>query len=356
MFTKHKAVIFGVSGQKLLSEEKIFFAKTKPLGFILFARNITDKKQVISLIHDLRATVGNKYAPIFIDQEGGRVCRLKSPIWYTPPAALVFGKIASENLPDAKKALRLNTSLIALDLIELGISSDAIPVLDVLSDKTHNVIGDRAYSSDKFIVTALGQVICETLTEFGIAPIIKHIPGHGRARADSHLELPIVDTPYENLVNIDFYPFTKLNATKLAMTAHVIYKAIDADKPATLSEKVISEIRNTIGFKNLLMTDCIRMNALSGSMATRAKKALEAGCDIVLHSRGTIDEMKTINQSISFITDRQNQILKELFAHKTKPHNLNKTQIETELNKLLKQYKIDISAHFSFTDPTQQNF
>ncbi|NRA74055.1 MAG: glycoside hydrolase family 3 protein [Rickettsiales bacterium] len=356
MFLKHKAIIFGIPNQTISLEEKKFFSSIKPLGFILFSRNISNKKQVISLINDLRNAVNNKYAPIFIDQEGGRVCRLKKPIWYTPPPAAIFGKIANTNLAEAKKALQLNTTLIALDLIELGISADAVPVIDILNTYTHTVIGDRAYSSDKLIVTELGKIVCDTLTELNIAPIIKHIPGHGRAKADSHLELPVVDTTYKELLNTDFYPFIKLNNTKLAMTAHVLYKSIDAKHPATLSKKVVSEIRNTINFKNILLTDCICMKALSGSMLERTEKALNAGCDIILHSRGTIEEMKTINRSIPFITENQNQILKELFVIKSKNFNFKRKQIESELNELLQKHKIDISSNFSSIDPTQQNF
>ena len=353
MFIKYKAIIFGVAGQELLPEEKKFFAEAKPLGFILFSRNIFDKKQVASLIRELRTTIDNPYAPIFIDQEGGRVCRFKAPTWYTPPPASVFGKIANKNLSDAKEALRLNTTLIALDLIELGVSSDTIPVLDVLNDDTHNVIGDRAYSSNKSIVTELGQIICETLTEFGIAPIIKHIPGHGRAKADSHLELPIVEESYEDLLDIDFYPFKKLNDTKLAMTAHVLYKAIDPDAPATLSKKVISEIRNTIGFKNLLLTDCILMKALSGSVVTRAERALAADCDIVLHSRGTVEEMKAVDKSIPLITTYQNKILKNIFVLDKKNYQIDRTKLKTELNALLEKYNVEITSQK--LDPTQQN-
>jgi beta-N-acetylhexosaminidase len=352
MFLKHKAVIFGVSGLEILPLEREFFANVKPVGFILFARNISDKKQVAALVEELRNAVGNQHAPIFIDQEGGRVCRLKEPEWYSPPAARFFGEMAEKNLSDAKHALSLNTSLIACDLMELGITSDAIPVLDVLSDDTHTVIGDRAYSSDKSIVTKLGQVVCKTLAKFGIAPIIKHIPGHGKANSDSHLELPIVDETYENLREIDFYPFSKLNNENLAMTAHVLYKAIDPNSPATLSKKVISEIRNVIGFKNLLLTDCILMNALSGSLRERAERALSAGCDIILQSSGTIEEMQEVAGSMPLITEAQNKILEKAFKAKKRKPKLDKTKTKQELNDLFEKYKIKISSKKSLIDPT----
>jgi beta-N-acetylhexosaminidase len=340
MFTKHKAVIFGVSGHKLLPEEKTFFSESKPLGFFLSPKNISNKDQVASLISSLRNTINNKYAPILIDQEGGYDCSFKAPIWYTPPSASVFGKIANENLYDAKEAVRLSTILIAMDLIDLGLSSGAIPVLDVLCDDTNAVIGSRVYSSDKFIVTALGQVVCETFLEFGITPMIKHIPGHGKAKTNSHFKLPVVDADYEELLDIDFYPFRKLNDIQLAMTAHVLYKNIDPNSPATLSRKVISEIRNTIGFKNLLITDCILMKALSGSIVSRVKRALEAGCDIILHSRGTVEEMKAVEIPIPLITFDQERILRKLFIHDKKNYKLDPKKIKAKLNELLKKYQI----------------
>jgi len=353
-FLNHKSVIFGVAGPKLLPEEMAFFAETRPLGFILFSRNISDKAQLSSLIADLRTAVKNPYSPIFIDQEGGRVCRLKAPTWYTPPAAAIFGEIANTNLSDAKRALRLSTTLIALDLVELGVSSDAIPVLDVLNNDTHAIIGDRAYSADKLIVTELGRVVCETLEEFKIAPIIKHIPGHGRARADSHLNLPIVNATYEGLLDIDFYPFLKLNDVQLAMTAHILYKSIDPDAPATLSKKVISEIRDTIGFKGILMTDCILMKALPGTIIDKAERALDAGCDIVLHSRGTVEEMKAIAQSIPYIKNYQDAILTKLFVQ-DKPRALSdRIGIQKELSNLLHTH-LDFSTPKHTTDPTEKS-
>lgn len=352
MFTNHKAIIFGPAGPQLLPEERVFFSQHKPLGFILFRRNIIDKKQVTALVQDLRDAVGNQAAPILVDQEGGRVCRMRAPIWYEPPAATVFGKIAQSNLDDAKRALNLSTSLIALDLLELGITSDAIPVLDVVNSDTHNVIGDRAFGSDKAIIAELGRVVCDVLTELGVAPIIKHIPGHGRAKADSHLELPIVTANYQDLVDIDFFPFKELSYVKLAMTAHVLYEAIDPHAPGTISDKVIDTIRNTIGFKNLLVTDCILMEALTGSVASRAKKAIEAGCDIVLQSRGTVEEMEEVINSVPFITLAQNTILEPLFPPVRKTPQLDRTAVQTELVDIFEKYNIETTPIENLIDPT----
>jgi beta-N-acetylhexosaminidase len=352
MFTNHKAIIFGPAGPELLPEERAFFSQHKPLGFILFRRNIVDKKQVAALVQELRDAVDNQAAPILVDQEGGRVCRMRAPIWYEPPAAAEFGRIALESLADAKRALNLSTTLIALDLLELGITSDAIPVLDVINSDTHNVIGDRAFGSDKSIVAELGRVVCDVLTEFEVAPIIKHIPGHGRAKADSHKELPIVTANYQDLIDVDFYPFKELNDVKLAMTAHVLYEAIDPHAPGTVSNMVIDTIRNTIGFKNLLLTDCILMEALAGSVASRAKKAIEAGCDIVLQSRGTVEEMEEVITSVPFITAAQNSILEPLFPPVRKTPQLDRATIQIELLDLFEKYNIETAPIKNLIDPT----
>lgn len=356
MFTKHRAVIFGVDGKTLSEEEKSFFATAKPLGFILFARNIESKQQVKELVKALKEAVDNQNIPLLIDQEGGRVCRLKAPRWYCPPPAAVFGKIAETDMTSAKRAVEISFTLVALDMKELGITVDAAPVLDVPTFEAHDVIGDRAFGSDALIVAALGRVVCETLSEHGLVPIIKHIPGHGRAKADSHKELPVVAASYESLWETDFYPFRKLNDMKWAMTAHVLYTAIDPDSPATFSSEVINVIRTDIGFNGLLFTDCITMDALGGPIEERARQAIEAGCDIILHSRykyGSFPESERVIAQVPFITPKQNEILcKTLLPIRN--IKVDRQSLSHELNEIF--VKHDCLDYQVTSDPTESQF
>lgn len=353
-FQQHRAVIFSVSGEKLLDEERSFFAKAKPLGFILFARNIKDKAQVKALVQDLRDSVDNQAAPIFLDQEGGRVARLKEPIWYHPFSASVFGRVAAKSLELAKEACFINAQLIAHEMLELSINVDCAPVADILQEYSSNVIGDRAFGSDKNIVAELADSMAKGLLEGGVQPVIKHIPGHGRAKLDSHLALPEVYDPYKELKDHDFYPFKKLNKYKMAMTAHVLYDAIDRDKQATLSKDVIREIRDTIGFKGLLVSDCITMKALEGSMADRAAGAFEAGCDIVIYSNAKLSDMKEIIKVSPEVTAQQEKTL--IASYKMAKNNpkpdikkLKSRLLEILENNVDKQYLL-----FSTFDPTEQ--
>ncbi len=353
-FQQHKAVIFSVSGDILLDNERSFFAKAKPLGFILFARNIKDKEQVKTLVQALRDSIDNQDAPIFLDQEGGRVVRLKEPIWYHPFSASVFGRVAAKSLELAKEACYINAQLIAHEMFELSININCAPVADILQEYSSNVIGDRAFSSDKKIVAELADAMARGLLEGGIQPVIKHIPGHGRAKLDSHLALPEVYDPYKELKDYDFYPFKKLNHYKLGMTAHVLYDAIDPDKPATLSKDVIREIRDTIGFNGLLVSDCITMKALEGSMADRAAGAFEAGCDIVIYSNAKLVDMKEIIAVSPEITLQQEKTL--VASYKMAKDNpqpdikkLQKRLLEILENNVEKDHLL-----FSSFDPTEQ--
>jgi len=298
------AAIFGLEGQSLSAEERSFFADSAPLGFILFARNCDSPDQVRALTDDVRETVGRPDAPVLIDQEGGRVQRLRPPHWRDAPAARVFGRLAQADLEKARKAARLNSRLIAAELQPLGIDVDCLPVLDVPSPGSHDIIGDRAYGEDPNLVAALGRAACEGLLAGGVLPVIKHIPGHGRAGADSHLALPEVDTSAQELVASDFLPFRMLSDMPWGMTAHVLYHELDADTPATLSKAVVRDaIRDTIGFDGLLLTDDISMKALSGTIADRTRASLEAGCDVVLHCNGEIAEMREIAESAGALDD-----------------------------------------------------
>lgn len=287
--------IYGCSGQELGAEERAFFHDTMPWGFILFARNIDDREQVRALVDALRETVGDAGAPVLIDQEGGRVTRLKPPNWRERPPAARFGEVYANSQEVATEAAYLNARLIAADLGELGINVDCLPVLDVPVEGADNIIGDRAFSSDPAAIIALGRAVIEGLMEGGVLPVMKHIPGHGRALADSHLALPRVATTAEELSATDFVTFRSLNQCPLAMTAHVVYEGIDPQRPATTSPKVIRDvIRGEIGFDGLLMSDDVSMGALEGPISARAKAALFAGCDVVLHCNAKMDEMKEV--------------------------------------------------------------
>ena len=293
--SKPCAAIFGCAGTELNPEEIAFFAESDPLGFILFARNIDTPAQVRDLVAALRDAVGRDDAFVLIDQEGGRVARLRPPHWRAYPAARWFGELARADQIVAAEAVALNSRLIAHDLVDLGIDVDCLPVLDVPDTGAHEVIGDRAYGLDPRIVTTLGRAACGGLLAGGVLPVIKHIPGHGRARADSHMELPIVDTRPEELTQLDFAPFRALAEMPIAMTAHVVYSAFDESAPATTSSRVIEDvIRGTIGFDGLLLSDDLSMEALSGTVASRATAAIAAGCDAVLHCNGDFAEMTAV--------------------------------------------------------------
>ncbi len=293
------AAIFGCAGLSLSAAERTFFAGTNPLGFILFARNCADPAQVSALVAELRDAVGRADAPVLIDQEGGRVARLRPPHWRAAPLAAVFGQLAKNDPVAAVDAVRLNSRLLAAELMALGIDVDCLPVLDVPQPGAHDVIGDRAYAALPETIAMLGRAACEGLRDGGVLPVVKHIPGHGRAVADSHAELPVVDAPLDELRRIDFLPFAALSDMPLAMTAHVVYTALDPDCPATLSPTVITEvIRGELGFSGVLMSDDLGMGALSGGFDERAAAVLDAGCDLVLHCSGDLDEMQAVSTAL----------------------------------------------------------
>jgi beta-N-acetylhexosaminidase len=280
-------LITGLSGPALLDAERAFLEDAQPLGLILFARNIETPEQVAALVEDCRAILGPK-CWVLIDQEGGRVARLRPPHWHERPAASRLGALP---LNLAEEGAYLAARLMAHDLYELGINVDCHPVLDIPAPGGHAVIGDRAFGTDADTVTRLGDAACQGLLDGGVLPVIKHIPGHGRAPADSHERLPVVDAAPEELAG-DFAPFAALSTAPIAMTAHVVYSAYDQENPATLSSSVIREvIRGRIGFEGVLLSDDLTMNALSGGMAARAEAAFQAGCDVVLHCNGRLDEM-----------------------------------------------------------------
>lgn len=290
-----RSVIFSCEGTVLTAAEKAFFESEKPFGFILFARNIDTPDQVRTLISDLRACVGWSDAPVLVDQEGGRVQRLRAPHWFNAPS---FGKIATLYERDnaaGRRAAEITTRLIAADLLSTGFSVNCSPCLDLGLPQTSAVIGDRSFGGDPDQVVALSQVVADTYMACGIMPVIKHIPGHGRGTVDSHLELPVVSASHQDLAASDFGPFKQMRHIPWGMTAHIVYEALDPEYPATQSKRMVEEIiRGEIGFDGLLLTDDLNMQALKGSLADRAQRAISAGVDIVLHCSGKLPEMKEV--------------------------------------------------------------
>jgi beta-N-acetylhexosaminidase len=288
------ACVFGCAGRRLSPEEAAFFRDRRPWGFILFGRNAESPDQVRALTEALRACVDRPDAPVMIDQEGGRVQRLRPPHWRRYPPASVFAGLP---LPPSaqREAARLGARLIAHDLAAVGVDVDCAPVADVPAPGAHDVIGDRAYAATAERAGMLARAVAEGLIAGGVLPVVKHIPGHGRAGADSHERLPVVEASREALERVDFAPFRMLSDMPMAMTAHVLYSAVDAARPATTSRAVISQvIRGHIGFDGLLISDDLSMKALGGGLRERAEASLDAGCDIVLHCNADVAEMQAV--------------------------------------------------------------
>lgn len=297
-----RAFISGCAGPVLSPEEIAFFRAADPFGFILFKRNCETPAQISALTAALRDAVGRD-APVLIDQEGGRVQRLGPPHWPAYPAARVFGDLYATDPVRARRATLLGMRLIAADLRAVGIDVDCVPCLDIPIESAHDVIGRRAYGLEPTVVADLGRAAADGLMAGAVLPVMKHMPGHGRAGVDSHLALPVVETRYDELDAIDFRPFAALKDLPFAMTAHVVYTAIDPDQPATLSQTVIRDvIRGRIGFEGCLMTDDLSMKALSGSVTEKASRAIAAGNDLVLHCNGDIGEMRELAACVPELT------------------------------------------------------
>ena len=284
-----RAFIAGCLGTTLTPDERAFFRDAQPWGFILFKRNTQSPEQVAALTAEMRETVG-WHAPILIDQEGGRVQRMGPPHWPAYPPARAF--LGINDPVQQRELVRLSARLMAHDLKAVGIDVDCLPVLDVPVAGSHDVIGNRAYAHDPDRVARLGRAAAEGLLAGGVLPVIKHMPGHGRARADSHHDLPVVEASLEGLRSHDFRPFRHLADMPLAMTAHVVFTALDARYPATVSRRIVRDVmRGELGFDGLIMTDDISMKALSGSFAEKSRAAIRAGVDVVLHCHGVMEEM-----------------------------------------------------------------
>ena len=300
---KPHAVVFGCSGLELSAEERAFFQDVQPLGFILFQRNCDTPNQVRALVQDLRGTVNHAHAPVLIDQEGGRVARLKPPHWPEFPSAIRYAELYADDADKGLEAAALGGRLIAHELAALDITVDCAPVLDVPQPGADPIIGDRAFGHDIDTISVLAKAFMDGLMKGGVAPVIKHIPGHGRALVDSHKDLPVVDAPLDQLQSIDFPPFRALHMAPWAMTAHVVYTALDGDAPATHSATVIENvIRKELGFQGLVVSDDLSMKALSGGFADRARACLDAGCDVALHCNGDLAEMTEVAQGVSEMT------------------------------------------------------
>jgi beta-N-acetylhexosaminidase len=298
-----KAAIFGCAGLTLTADERAFFRDADPLGFILFARNVETPEQARRLTEDLRSCVARAEAPVLIDQEGGRVARLKPPHWRKAPPGRVLGELYARNPEAGLEATRLNSRLLARDTASIGCDVDCLPVLDIALPEAHTVIGDRAYAAQPEAVAAIGRAAAEGLMAEGVMPVIKHIPGHGRATVDSHQLLPRVSASRDMLERTDFVPFKLLADLPWGMTAHVLYEAIDPDAALTVSTRGVKEVvRGHIGFDGLLLSDDLSMQALGGTLGERAARALAAGCDIALHCNGQMAEMVGVAASTGPMT------------------------------------------------------
>ncbi len=308
-------LIIGLAGTALQAAEQSFLHQSRPVGVILFARNCSTKPQVRRLVEDARSAIGEEQTLVLIDQEGGRVRRLKPPESRELPPAAAFARLYASDPDMAVARARLVARLTADELREIGINTNCAPVLDIAWAGAHQIIGDRAYGAEPAAVAALGRAVAEGLIAGGVLPVIKHIPGHGRARADSHVELPLVDAPLAELDATDFAPFRALRDMPAAMSAHVVYSAIDPDRPASTSARVTGDIiRGRIGFDGLLMSDDICMGALSGSARARAEAVIAAGSDIALHCNGNLNEAESAAAGVPALAGRPLQRTLRAFA------------------------------------------
>lgn len=299
-----KSVIFGCQTTRLTALEKDFFKSVNPLGLILFDRNIDNPQQICSLTKEFREIVGREDAPILVDQEGGRVTRLWPPYWTGLGWNKTYGDWYSENPDKGIEGVQRHATILASDLLSAGITVDCWPCLDLATPQTHEIMIKRCFSNNPQTVAVLGRIGIDTALNKGLMPIMKHIPGYGRTRVDPHKGLPIVDTSLTELEKNDFYPFRQMNIPIWGMAAHVIYKALDAEKPASLSKKVLDYVRDSLNFQGFLICDDISMGALSayGTLGELSIRMLKAGCDCVLHSNGQMDEMLEIAQKVPFLS------------------------------------------------------
>lgn len=331
-----RAFITGVSGTELTAAEREFIRAERPWGFILFKRNVATPAQVTALVSELRAVAGAADAPVLIDQEGGRVQRLGPPHWPVYPPGAVFGSLYDTDSALGLAAARLSARLIAADLAELGITVDCLPLADLPVPGADAVIGNRAYGTEPGKVAAIARAVTEGLEQGSVLPVLKHIPGHGRATADTHFRLPTVDTPRDELERTDFAPFKSLADLPMAMTAHVVFSAVDPAHPATTSATMIADvIRGAIGFQGLLMSDDVSMNALSGNIAERTRAIFAAGCDVALHCNGDIEEMREVAGQTPELTGRALERARAALAARKPPQPFERVAARAELDALI---------------------
>ncbi len=324
------ATILGPSGLSVTAWEKAFFRDADPLGFIVFARNIEDPSQLKRLTTELREAVGRN-APILIDQEGGRVQRMRSPHWREYLPALDQMERASDPI----RAQWVRNRLIAAELSDVGIDVNCAPLADLVEDDTHPVLRNRLYGADVATVVAAARACADAFLAGGVLPVLKHIPGYGRASVDSHKDLPTVRSPRSELETHDFAPFRELNDMAMGMTAHIVFADIDPDNPATTSPKMMQAIREEIGFGGLIMSDDISMEALSGTIAERAAASVGAGCDIALHCNGKADEMPLVVAAAGTMTPQAVQRADTALAQRKPSENIDIAGLEAELEALI---------------------
>lgn len=324
------AAIFGVEGTALTEWERGFFSEVQPHGFILFARNIETPDQLRRLTGELRA-VADPLVPILIDQEGGRVQRMRAPYWreYLPALDQM------ERARDPLRAMWIRNRLIAAELMEVGITANCTPLADIATPQTHPVLRNRLYGSDAETVIAAARACVEANLNGGVLPVLKHIPGHGRANMDSHLDLPRVDAPHAELAATDFATFKALADLPMGMTAHIVFSDIDPDGPATTSARMIRLIREEIGFDGLLMTDDLSMEALSGTVAERSQAAIAAGCDLILHCNGKRDEIEAVAKAAGTLSDAAQRRAMRAITYAKPPENIDIPALEAEFEALL---------------------
>ena len=327
------AAIFGCAGPVLLAQEADFFRDYDPFGFIIFARNVETPDQLRRLTADLRAAVGRD-APILIDQEGGRVQRLCAPHWrdWQPPLDTVAHAGAQ-----AVRVMALRSMIIAAELRAVGIDANCAPVADIASAATHPFLRNRCYGSDAQTVIAIARAVADAHLAMGVLPVVKHLPGHGRATADTHHDLPTVTADLTDLTASDFAPFRALNDLPMAMTAHIIFAAVDATRPATQSPDMIKIIRDVIGFAGLLMTDDLNMNALSGDLADRTARSIAAGCDIALHCKGDLAQMMAVATAAGDMSAGASRRASQALARRAAPLAVDIAALEAEFLHAMEQ-------------------
>ncbi len=331
-----RAFITGISGTELSADEREFIRSERPWGFILFKRNVETTTQVTRLVAELRAVNAQPDAPVLIDQEGGRVQRLGPPNWPVYPPGAIFDALYDIDPAAGLLAARLSSRLIADDLAQLGITVDCLPLADVPVAGADAVIGNRAYGTEPAKVAAIARAVTEGLEQGGVLPVLKHIPGHGRATADTHFKLPTVDTAKSELELTDFAAFRPLADLPMAMTAHVVFSALDPVHPATTSATIIEQvICNGIGFQGLLMSDDVSMNALAGSIAERTRAIVAAGCDMVLHCNGKLDEMREVARATPELAGRALQRADQALASRKPAQSFDRQAARAQLDALI---------------------